>query len=225
MVLKPGSYIAADARLIESLHLSVDESALTGESMPVLKSSASLPPEEDIPLADRINMVFMGTLVTGGQGIAIVVGTGKYTEIGKIQTLVGSARPPETPMERQIDRIGTQLVYISGAVCGLVFLIGILRGYGFLHMLKSSIALAVAAVPEGLPMVATTTLAIGIKNMKKHNVLIRHLDAVETLGSVQTICLDKTGTITVNKMTVVAAFAGMRRIRITEGRFRAVNVT
>ena len=220
MVLKPGSYIAADARLIESLHLSVDESALTGESMPVLKSSASLPPEEDIPLADRINMVFMGTLVTGGQGIAIVVGTGKYTEIGKIQTLVGSARPPETPMERQIDRIGTQLVYISGAVCGLVFLIGILRGYGFLHMLKSSIALAVAAVPEGLPMVATTTLAIGIKNMKKHNVLIRHLDAVETLGSVQTICLDKTGTITVNKMTVVAAFAGMRRIRITEGRFR-----
>ena len=219
LALRPGSYISADARLIEATHLSVDESALTGESMPVMKNTASLS-EEDIPLADRINMVYMGTLVTGGQGLAIVIATGKYTEIGKIQTLVSNAQPPETPMERQLDRMGTQLVYISCAVCGLVFIIGLLRGYGFLHMLKSSIALAVAAVPEGLPMVATTTLALGIRNMKKHNVLIRHLEAVETLGSVQTICLDKTGTITVNRMTVVSLFTGMRRIKVTEGRFR-----
>lgn len=219
LALRPGSYISADARLIVATHLSVDESALTGESMPAMKSTASLS-EEDIPLADRINMVYMGTLVTGGQGLAIVIATGKYTEIGKIQTLVGDARPPETPMERQLDRMGTQLVYISGAVCGLVFIIGLLRGYGLLHMLKSSIALAVAAVPEGLPMVATTTLALGIRNMKKHHVLIRHLEAVETLGSVQTICLDKTGTITVNRMTVVSLFTGMRRIKVTEGRFR-----
>lgn len=219
LALRPGSYISADARLIDATHLSVDESALTGESMPVIKSTASLS-EEDIPLADRINMVYMGTLVTGGQGLAVVIATGKYTEIGKIQTLVGNAQPPETPMERQLDRMGTQLVYISGAVCGLVFIIGILRGYGLLHMLKSSIALAVAAVPEGLPMVATTTLALGIRNMKKHNVLIRHLEAVETLGSVQTICLDKTGTITLNRMTVVSLFTGMRRLRVTEGRFR-----
>jgi Ca2+-transporting ATPase len=219
LVLRPGSYVAADARLIDANHLSIDESALTGESMPAVKSVRALE-GEDVPLADRKNMVYMGTLVTGGQGLAVVVATGRYTEIGTIQTLVGEARPPETPMERQLDRMGKQLVYISGAVCGLVFVIGLLRGYGLLQMLKTSIALAVAAVPEGLPMVATTTLALGIRTMKKHNVLIRHLDAVETLGSVQTICLDKTGTITWNRMSVVRIYAGMRRMAVADGRFR-----
>jgi Ca2+-transporting ATPase len=219
LVLRPGSYVAADARLIDASHLSIDESALTGESMPAVKSV--LPLEgEDVPLADRKNMVYMGTLVTGGQGLAVVVATGRYTEIGTIQSLVGEARPPETPMERQLDRMGKQLVYLSSAVCGLVFLIGLLRGYGLLQMLKTSIALAVAAVPEGLPMVATTTLALGIRTMKKHNVLIRHLDAVETLGSVQTICLDKTGTITWNRMSVVRIYTGMRRMAVADGRFR-----
>jgi ATPase, P-type (transporting), HAD superfamily, subfamily IC len=210
--------VAADARLIEANHLSVDESALTGESMPVLKRVERLElrvgRDPDISLADRANMVYMGTLVTGGQGIAVVVATGRFTEIGNIQTLVGEARPPETPMERQLNRMGSQLVLISGAVCGLVFVIGLIRGYGFLQMLKASISLAVAAVPEGLPTVATTTLALGIKNMKRHNVLIRHLDAVETLGCVQTICLDKTGTITLNKMSVVEVYTGMRRFEI-----------
>ncbi|HET6515045.1 MAG TPA: HAD-IC family P-type ATPase [Thermodesulfovibrionales bacterium] len=222
LILRPGSYVAADARLIEVSHLSVDESALTGESMPVKKTFQPLT-DEDIPLADRINMVYMGTLVTGGQGLAVVVATGRFTEIGKIQTLVGSARPPETPMERQLDRMGTQLALISGAVCAFVFLIGLLRGYGFLEMLKSSIALAVAAVPEGLPMVATTTLALGIRNMRRHNVLMRHLDAVETLGSVQTICLDKTGTITLNRMTIVSVYAGMTRLAVSDGKFRSAS--
>lgn len=220
LVLRSGSYVGADARLIEAHHLSIDESALTGESMPAVKEIKVLG-ERDIPLADRTNMVYMGTLVTGGQGLAVVVATGRYTEIGGIQTLMGEARPPETPMERQLGSMGRQLVFISGGVCGLVFLIGLLRGYGFLQMLKASLALAVAAVPEGLPMVATTTLALGIRTMKKHNVLIRHLNAVETLGSVQTICLDKTGTITLNRMTVVAMFAGMRRIKVTQGRFKS----
>ena len=221
MVLRPGSYVAADARLIEARHLSIDESALTGESMPVLKRVQSLEFRvmSDIPLADRLNMVYMGTLVTGGQGIAVVVATGRFTEMGKIQTLVGEARTPETPMERQLNRMGTQLVLISGAVCGVVFIIGILRGYGFIQMLKTSISLAVAAVPEGLPTVATTTLALGIRNMKRHNVLIRHLDAVETLGSVQTICLDKTGTITLNRMSVVEVHTGMKRLRASDGKF------
>ena len=221
MVLRPGSYVAADARLIEARHLSIDESALTGESMPVIKRVQSLEFRvmSDIPLADRLNMVYMGTLVTGGQGIAVVVATGRFTEMGKIQTLVGEARTPETPMERQLNRMGTQLVLISGAVCGVVFIIGILRGYGFIQMLKTSISLAVAAVPEGLPTVATTTLALGIRNMKRHNVLIRHLDAVETLGSVQTICLDKTGTITMNRMSVVEAHTGMKRLRASDGKF------
>ena len=226
LVLRPGSYVAADARLIEAHHLSIDESALTGESMPVLKSAEAISPDSitpDVPLADRVNMVYMGTLVTGGQGLAVVVATGRFTEIGKIQTLVGEAKPPETPMERQLSRMGTQLVIIGGAVCGVVFVIGLLRGYGLLQMLKTSISLAVAAVPEGLPTVATTTLALGIRKMRRHNVLIRHLDAVETLGSVQTICLDKTGTITMNRMSVVFIYAGMRRIMVSGGNFSLEN--
>jgi Ca2+-transporting ATPase len=218
LLLRPGSYVTADARLVETNHLSIDESSLTGESMPVMKTTAPIL-EKNIPLADRINMVYMGTLVTGGQGIAVVVATGRFTEIGKIQTLVGEARPPETPMERQLDRMGSQLVLICGVVCGIVFITGLLRGYGFLQMFKISISLAVAAVPEGLPTVATTTLALGIRNMRKHNVLIRHLNAVETLGSVQTICLDKTGTITLNRMSVAAAYAGMKRFSVTHGQF------
>lgn len=218
LVLRPGSYIASDSRLIETNYMSVDESALTGESLPVVKTTTSID-ESNVPLADRVNMAYMGTLVTGGQGLAVVVATGRFTEIGKIQELVGSAESPDTPMERQLRRMGTQLVLISGAVCGLVFTIGLLRGYGLLQMLKSSISLAVAAVPEGLPTVATTTLSLGIRNMRKHKVLIRHLNAVETLGSVQTICMDKTGTITMNRMSVVAIHTGMKRIKVTDGKF------
>ena len=222
LVLRPGSYVAADARLIEAQHLSIDESALTGESMPVLKSAEAIRLNSvtpDVSLADRVNMVYMGTLVTGGQGLAVVVATGRFTEIGKIQTLVGEAKPPETPMEKQLKRMGSQLVLISGAICGVVFVIGLIRGYGFLQMLKTSISLAVAAVPEGLPTVATTTLALGIRRMRRHNVLIRHLDAVETLGSVQTVCLDKTGTITLNRMSVVEVYTGMRRLKFYDGKF------
>jgi Ca2+-transporting ATPase len=220
LVLRPGSYIAADARLLESRYLYVDESALTGENMPVLKTSELLL-TQNIPLADRINLVYMGTLVTGGEGFAIVVATGGMTEMGQIQVLAGEAVSPETPMERQLSRMGNQLVLISGAVCAGVFVIGLLRGYGLLEMLKIAISLAVAAVPEGLPTVATTTLALGIRNMRRHHVLIRHLHAVETLGAVQTICLDKTGTITLNKMSVVVVNAGMRSIKVTEGKFTA----
>lgn len=221
LVLRPGSYVPADARLIEANHLSVDESALTGESMPVPKSAEPLT-KEDIPLGDRVNMVYMGTLVTGGQGLAVVVATGKFTEMGKIQTLVCETQMPETPMQKQLDQAGSQLVLVSGAVCAVVFGIGILRGYGVLQMLKSSISLAVAAVPEGLPTIATTTLALGIANMRRHNVLIRRLDAVETLGSVQTICLDKTGTITENKMSVVEVYTDTKSIQISaDGKFIA----
>ncbi|MFB2983174.1 HAD-IC family P-type ATPase, partial [Microseira sp. BLCC-F43] len=218
LVLKPGSYVAADARLIEANRLSVDESALTGESMPVNKTIETLV-GEDVPLGDRANMVYMGTLVTGGQGYAVVVATGKYTEMGKIQTLVGEAEIPETPMQKQLDQAGNQLVFISGAVCGVVFAIGLWRGYGFLEMLKTSISLAVAAVPEGLPAVATTTLALGIAKMRQHNVLIRRLDAVETLGSVQVICMDKTGTLTANKMSVVEVCTNNQCIKVSEGQF------
>jgi Ca2+-transporting ATPase len=164
-------------------------------------------------------MVYMGTLVTGGQGLAVVVATGQFTEMGQIQTMVGEAKPPATPMEQQLDAMGTKLALISGAICLGVFAIGMLRGYGFLAMLKSSISLAVAAVPEGLPAVATTTLALGIGRMRKQHVLIRRLEAVETLGSVQTICMDKTGTLTLNEMSVREVYSGAESLRVREGRF------
>lgn len=219
LVLRPGTYVAADARLLDASHLSVDESVLTGESLPVAKAVGALH-RLDVTLADRTNMVYMGTLVTGGQGIAVVVATGARTEVGKLQALVGEATSPETPMERQLNRLGDQLVLISGAACAVVFGIGLLRGYGLLVMFKTAISLAVAAVPEGLPAVATTTLALGIRKMKRHHVLIRQLNAVETLGCIQTICFDKTGTITQNRMAVVRLYTGGKEIRLANGGLR-----
>lgn len=202
LFLKPGIYIAADARLIAADNLTIDESALTGESIPMTKTVACLSGVE-VPLADRQNMVYQGTLVTGGQGLAVVVATGQFTEMGKIQQLVNEAITTDTPLERQLDEVGSQLVFLGMGICSLVFGLGVLRGYGVLYMLQSCISLAVAAVPEGLPTIATTTLALGIQDMRQNKVLVRTLSAVEALGSVQTICLDKTGTITENKMSVV----------------------
>ena len=222
LALRAGVYITADCRVVDTNLLSVDESALTGESLPVMKTPETLRTDharKDIAVADRINMVYAGTMVTGGQGYAIVTATGRFTEIGKIQTLVGEARPPDTPLEKQLHKMSGQLVAIGGAACGIVFLIGILRGYGLLEMLKTSISLAVAAIPEGLPTVATTTLTLGIMNMRKLNVVIRRLDAVESLGAVQTICLDKTGTITMNRMTVVEIYAGAKSVCVDNGKF------
>jgi Ca2+-transporting ATPase len=215
LILKPGVYIAADARLVEVTNLRVDESALTGESLPVAKTTEIIV-SPDVPLGERTNMVFMGTLVTEGTGSAIVVATGRFTEMGQIQHLVGETRSPATPMEKQLDRMGTQLVYICGGICAVVFGIGILRGIPLLQMLQSSISLAVAAVPEGLPAVATTTLALGIQNMRRRRVLIRRLEAVETLGAVQALCLDKTGTLTLNQMSVAAIYVGSNRVKVSD---------
>ncbi len=213
ILLRPGDYVPADARIIQAKRLSIDESALTGEGVPVNKD-ANVIHDPNCPICDRLNMCFMGTLVTGGQGLAIVVGTGRFTEMGTIQFMVGEAKPPETPMERQLEEMGTKLVIFSGVLCCIVFVMGLLRGYGVLQMLKTAISLAVAAVPEGLPTVATTTLSLGVKEMRKHKVLIRHLDAIEALGAVQVICLDKTGTITENKMKVVQIRAGKEIIQL-----------
>ncbi|YAF95661.1 MAG: cation-translocating P-type ATPase [Nodularia sp. CChRGM 3473] len=220
LFLKPGSYVAADARLIEADNLSIDESALTGESIPITKTTGSLS-VENIAIADRLNMVYQGTLVTGGQGLAVVVATGKFTEMGKIQQLVGEAIATDTPLERQLDEVGSQLVLIGMGICSFVFGLGVLRGYGLLAMLQSCISLAVAAVPEGLPTIATTTLALGIRDMRKNNVLVRSLSAVEALGSVQTICLDKTGTITENKMSVVEIQTNTQHITVSNGELLA----
>jgi Ca2+-transporting ATPase len=220
LVLTPGSYITADARLMSSNRLTVDESALTGESLPVDKQADFVTPH-DAPLADRKNMLHMGTIATGGSGRAVVVATGKQTEIGLIQSLVGEVHPPQTPLQKRLDDMGTQLALLSGGICALVFGVGLLRGYAWLQMLTSSISLAVAAVPEGLPAVATTTLALGIAKMQREHVLIRKLAAVESLGSVQVICLDKTGTLTLNRMKVVTIQTATRTVSVACDRFEA----
>jgi len=207
VLLQPGSYVAADLRLLDSRQLTIDESALTGESLPVEKDACRLL-TPDAPVAERVNMAYMGTAVTGGAGRGLVVGTALGTELGRIQSLLGEVRPPDTPMEIQLDRLGTQLALLSGLVCVGVFFLGLVRGLGWIEMLKSSVSLAVAAVPEGLPTVATSTLALGIAEMRRRQVAVRHLDAVETLGSVQVICLDKTGTLTQNRMGVARVAIG-----------------
>jgi Ca2+-transporting ATPase len=204
--LRAGQAVAADARLIDCDRLTLDESALTGESLPVTKHLAPL--ATDVPLADRRNLVFKGTLVTGGTGRAVVVATGTATEIGQIQALVNSTDTLDTPLQQQLARVSGQLVLLCSGVCAVIFAAGVLRGYGLLHTLKIAISLAVAAVPEGLPAVATTTLALGIQAMRRHKILIRALNAVETLGAVQVVCLDKTGTITANRMAVQAVALG-----------------
>ncbi len=207
LVLSRGTQIVADARVLEAVRLDVDESALTGESVPVSKRSTPLQ-GDDVPLADRTNMVYRGTMVTGGSGLAVVVATGPRTELGRIHQLVSHARPPETPSQRELRVLGNQLVWAGAAVCGGMFGIGILRGYGVAQIARSSISLAVAALPEGLPTVAMTVLSIGVRDLRKRDALVRHIDAVETLGSPQIICLDKTGTITENQMSVVSIFVG-----------------
>ncbi len=207
LVLKPGTYVAADSRIIKADRLSVDESMLTGESMPVYKDAGTLK-HENTPLADRSNLVFMGTLVTGGQGLALVVATGRFTEVGMLQAMLTETETPRTPIELQLALMGNQLVIACSAICGVVFGIGFLRGYGLIQMLKMAISLAASAVPEGLPAAATINFALGITDLRRHGVLVRRLQAVETLGAVQTVCLDKTGTITENRMSVTEIVAG-----------------
>jgi Ca2+-transporting ATPase len=218
LVFSPGTYVSADARILKSHRLSVDESALTGESMPVKKDHEFLA-GKSTALGDRRNMAYMGTHISGGNGRAVVVATAAATELGQIQTMVGEAEAPETPMQKQLDKMGTTLALLSGAVCAGVFGVGVMRGYAVLEMLKASVSLAVAAVPEGLPAVATTTLAMGIADMRKHNVAVRHLDAVETLGSVQVFCMDKTGTLTMNRMAVVSVHSGETAYAIAAQQF------
>ncbi|MBN1104551.1 MAG: HAD-IC family P-type ATPase, partial [Deltaproteobacteria bacterium] len=164
LVMKPGTYVCADSRVLEASHLSIDESALTGESMPVFKSPTVLRGENTL-LADRGNMLFMGTLVTGGEGVAVVVATGRFTEMGRLQLLLGETTRPETPIERQLRGVGDQLVLMCMAVSGAFFGIGLLRGYGILEMMRLAVSLAASAVPEGLPAAATINFSLGIQNM------------------------------------------------------------
>ncbi|MEA3348989.1 MAG: cation-translocating P-type ATPase [Chloroflexota bacterium] len=199
--LEAGNYIPADVRLIEAVNLRVDEAPLTGESVPVRKDARSRLPA-DAPVGARENSAFMGTVVTYGRGRGVVVNTGMNTQIGQIAEMLQSVEQEQTPLQKRLDQLGRTLGWAALAVCGLVFLLGWLRGTPPLDMFIIAISLAIAAVPEGLPAVVTISLALGMRKMVKRNALVRRLSSVETLGSATVICSDKTGTLTQNEMTV-----------------------
>lgn len=199
--LDAGNYVPADVRLLEAINLRIDEAALTGESFPVQKD-AQTRLEKDIPLGDRKNTAFMGTVVSYGRGRSVVVGTGMRTQIGLIAEMLQSVHQEPTPLQRRLDQLGKTLGWAALALSGIVFIVGWLRGFNPLDMFLLAVSLAIAAVPEGLPAVVTISLAMGMREMIKHHALIRRLSSVETLGSATTICSDKTGTLTQNEMTV-----------------------
>ena len=201
IIMEGGDIIGADLRVLTASRLQVDESALTGESLPVTKSTGLLP--GDTGPADRTNMLYQGTFLTRGSGEGVVVATGMATELGKIAAMVESAKEGATPLEKQLDRLGKKLIRVTAVVAVVVAAGGIISGKGFYLMIETAIALAVATIPEGLPIVATIALARGMLRMARKNALINKLSAVETLGSTTLICTDKTGTLTENKMTVV----------------------
>lgn len=213
IVLSAGNKVPADARIISSFNLMTDEAPLTGESVPVEKSVDAL--EEAVSLGERRNMVFSGTTVTYGRGEAVVVSTGMSTEIGKIATLLEETEKEATPLQRNLDQVGKVLALMVLGICVVVFLVGILRGAPILFMLLLSISLAVAAIPEGLPAVVTIVLALGTQRMAQRGAIIRHLPAVETLGSTSIICSDKTGTMTMNEMTVEYLVTARGEYKIT----------
>jgi len=200
LLLEAGDIVSADARLYEARNLAVNESSLTGESMPVEKVTEPLP--ENVTLADRTNCVYSGTAVVRGNARAVVFATGLNSEIGKISSLLEEVGSKSTPLEEKLGRLSRGILYLVGTIATFVFVVGSLQGRGILNMLETGIALAVAAVPEGLPFVATMTLAIGVHRMAKQNALVRNLSSVETLGSTTVICTDKTGTLTMNDMSV-----------------------
>ncbi len=204
--LQPGDKVAADLRLLHAHQLNVDESALTGESLPAEKHAGTL--KHDTILADRRNMAYSSTLVTAGSAVGVVVATGDDTEIGRISALIAEASIPETPLTRKIAAFSRVLLYVILGLAAMTFVVGALHGESWPDMFMAAVALAVGAIPEGLPAALTITLAIGVGRMAKRRAIIRKLPAVETLGSTTVICSDKTGTLTKNQMTVLEVMAG-----------------
>ena len=221
IILDAGRFIAADIRLIESANLQIEESALTGESVPSEKDASLLQTDPKTPLADRANTAFMSTMVTNGRGVGVVVETGMNTEVGKIANIINSEEKSKTPLEIRLDQLGKTLGKIAIGICVFIFLIALLQGRELVEMFLMSVSLAVAAIPEGLAAIVAVVLSIGVTSMSKKNAIIKKLPAVETLGSVNIICSDKTGTLTQNKMTVQRYFNLDGEITVERGKENA----
>jgi Ca2+-transporting ATPase len=221
LILDAGRFIAADIRLIESANLQIEESALTGESVPSEKNALLAYTDPKTPLGDRDNIAFMSTLVTNGRAVGVVVETGMNTEVGKIAHIINSEEKTKTPLEIRLDQLGKTLGKIAIGICVFIFLIALIQGRELTEMFLMSVSLAVAAIPEGLAAIVAVVLSIGVTSMSKKNAIIKKLPAVETLGSVNIICSDKTGTLTQNKMTVQRYFNLEGEIVVERGKENA----
>ncbi|MBN2807459.1 MAG: cation-translocating P-type ATPase, partial [Prolixibacteraceae bacterium] len=206
LILDAGRYISADVRLFEAANLQIEESSLTGESVASEKDATALFDKLNTPVGDRLNMAFMSTLVTYGRGSGVVVSTGMNTEVGKIAHFIDNEVEGKTPLELRLDKLGKTLGKLAIAICVVIFIISWVQGRNLADMFLISVSLAVAAIPEGLAAIVAVVLSIGVTIMSKKNAIIKRLPAVETLGSVNVVCTDKTGTLTQNRMTVVKYF-------------------
>lgn len=225
IVLDAGRYISADLRLVESANLQIEESALTGESVAAEKDAQAIIQDSETPLGDRVNMGFMSTIVTYGRGVGIAVGTGMDTEIGKIAGILDNEEEGKTPLELRLDKLGKTLGLIAISICVLIFVLSWIQGRDLAEMFLISVSLAVASIPEGLAAIVAVVLSIGVKGMSKRNAIIKRLPAVETLGSVNIICSDKTGTLTQNKMSVVKYYTIDGEVELNESNQEAINKT
>lgn len=214
VVIETGDSVPADLRLVEATNLKVQEAALTGESLPVEKHT--LPLAEEAPIGDRVNMAFGSCSVTYGHGRGVVVATGTHSEVGKIAAMIQSVPEVKTPMQEKLDKLGKVLAVAALAICGVIFVVGLLYGNPLLEMFMTAVSLAAAAIPEGLPAVSTIVLAMGVQRLAQRNAIVRNLPSVETLGSTTVICSDKTGTLTQNRMTVMKVYADGRLMEPSE---------
>ncbi len=215
VLLEAGDRVPADGRLLVAIHVEVNESALTGESHPVVKEVSTLS-KEDTPLAERVNMLYLNTMITRGRAEMLVTETGMATEMGKISAELAVSEERQTPLQIQLDRLGKRLAAIAGILVSILFLVDLARGRPLSNIILDAIALAVAAMPEGLPAVVTVTLALGMQRMARNKAIMKRLVSVETLGATTIICSDKTGTLTLNKMAVRELYCQQKRIRIAD---------